>query len=402
MACSLAYWLQAFPAARREIRRWRERADAIPDPRLHELALATQCGERGNLEGAAAFAVLAPPRRRAAVARAAIAFQAAYDYVDTLAEQPCSDPEKRARRLHLVLLAALDERRASDGARRAAPEAGSGEVHGSKIDPTGLDPGKLAPDEAGSADGGYLLAMVERCQAALRELPSYPLVRSACLRATARMVRYQSYTHAAAERREAMDAWASSLVAPASGLRWWESAAGAASSLSVFALIAAAARPGLTAAQAQAVEHAYFPHAGALHVLLDSLLDSDADRLSGHHSLVSHYASAEVEAQRLALLAQDARAGLCALPQGHRHEAVLAAMACFYLAGCTATQQCARRAVLAQLGPVASAAMAVLRLRRALSRGLRAAVGHETQHAVRILESQVVDFPLVAARDARR
>ncbi|MHB8532324.1 MAG: DUF2600 family protein [Solirubrobacteraceae bacterium] len=360
-ACSLAYWLHVFPHAHREIRRWRRRAEAVPDGRLRELALTTQRSERGNLEGAAAFAVLAPPQRRIAVARAAIAFQAAYDFVDTLAEQPCEDPEGKARRLHLVLLAALDERHTpARGPRCEDPSAG-----------------ELSRSGLGGADGGYLQAMTAACRASLCMLPSYPLVRAACLRATERMIGYQGLTHAGASRRVAMRSWAQGLLAPAGELSWWESAAGAASSLSVFALIAASARPGLCAQEVDALEHAYFPRVGALHVLLDSLVDKAADERSGHHSLVSHYPSAGARAERLAMLARTARADLRALPGGGRHEALLAAMVCFYLSSCDTTvgrtrakvaeQADARHAILAQTGPLATAAMTVLRLRRALA-----------------------------------
>src|ERR1700734_3798639 len=86
------YWLGVFPLLTREMRHWHERARAIPDPVLRRLALITQETEQGNLEGAAAFAVLAPRAHRARVVRAVVAFQAVYDYVDTLAEQPCEDP----------------------------------------------------------------------------------------------------------------------------------------------------------------------------------------------------------------------------------------------------------------------------------------------------------------------
>ncbi|HYM67597.1 MAG TPA: DUF2600 family protein, partial [Patescibacteria group bacterium] len=101
------YWLGVFPHISRELRHWRERAGEIPDPVLRRLALLTQRSERGNLEGAAAFAVLVPRAHRARVVRAVVAFQATYDYVDTLAEQPSADPVANGRQLHLALLTAL-------------------------------------------------------------------------------------------------------------------------------------------------------------------------------------------------------------------------------------------------------------------------------------------------------
>ena len=102
------YWLGVFPLVGRELRHWHERARQIPDPVLRRLALLTQRVERGNLEGAAAYAVLVPRAYRARVVRAVVAFQTTYDYVDTLAEQPSADPVANGRQLHLALLSALD------------------------------------------------------------------------------------------------------------------------------------------------------------------------------------------------------------------------------------------------------------------------------------------------------
>src|SRR5580700_3435924 len=85
------YWFSVFPLVHRERCRWRNRAKQIPDDQLRALALSTQCAKYGNVEGAAAFAAFVPRSRRAIVVRALVAWQAAYDYADTLAEQPCTD-----------------------------------------------------------------------------------------------------------------------------------------------------------------------------------------------------------------------------------------------------------------------------------------------------------------------
>src|ERR1700753_2706462 len=105
------YWFGVFPDVSREVARWHRRAHAIPDARLARLALFTQSAERGNLEGAAVFAVLAPREHRRSVVRAAVAFQALYDFVDTLAERASPDPVANGLRLHQALLTALDPAR---------------------------------------------------------------------------------------------------------------------------------------------------------------------------------------------------------------------------------------------------------------------------------------------------
>ena len=211
---ALRYWLTVFPRVARARRRMRARALAIPDPVLRGLALAA-LRKRGNVEGAAAFATFAPWCRRRAAVRALVAFQAAYDFADTLAEQPSAEPERNARRLHGALLVALD------------PAA-------SRRDHLAHRPQR--------DDGGYLAETLAECHAALRRLPSYPALAPAALRAAARIVAFQSLS-VAAQRDEplGLESWARAAAPPGSDLRWWETAAAGGSSLAVHALIAAGA-----------------------------------------------------------------------------------------------------------------------------------------------------------------
>src|SRR6185312_6465001 len=82
------YWLSVFPTVRRELARWRKLAAAIPDPFVRELALGTLENEEGLAEGAAIFATLVPDRAgRSRLVRLLVAWQVAYDYLDTVGEQ---------------------------------------------------------------------------------------------------------------------------------------------------------------------------------------------------------------------------------------------------------------------------------------------------------------------------
>jgi tetraprenyl-beta-curcumene synthase len=332
------YWLGVFPQVGRELRHWQRRAQQIPDPALRRLALLTQRAERGNLEGAAAFAVLAPRSARTSVVRAAVAFQATYDYIDTLAEQPCSDPTANGAQLHLALLTALQ------------PQA----VH--------RDYYKHHP---ASQDDGYIRNLIDTCRGALQALPSYDVVAEGVLRAARRMTCYQALNHNPTQGPLAL--WASRVTPRGSGLRWWETAAGTASSLGVFALFAAASQPLLGSAETRALEAAYFPWIGALHVLLDSLIDRAGDLQSGQHSLVDHYASPEEAAARLSAIAGRAVRATEPLSQSVQHATILAAMTSFYLsapeASAPPTQLVAER-VLETMGTLATPTMLVLRGRR--------------------------------------
>jgi tetraprenyl-beta-curcumene synthase len=372
------YWFGVFPNVSREVVYWRGRARAIPDARLARLALFTQSAERGNLEGAAVFAILAPDAHRRSVVRAVVAFQALYDFVDTLAERPSPDPVANGRRLHQALLAALAPAR----------------PHVDYLEHSGM-----------GDDGGYLLAMIETCRRSLAELPGYEAARGPALRATERMIVYQSLNHDPAdENHNLLSDWADQIKPASIEMRWWETAAGAASSLGVFALVAAAADPGLTPAEADAFELAYFPWIGSLHVLLDSLIDRASDLRSGDHSLVESYEGAEDMAERLGSIARQALRSAGELPQGPQHTLILAAMASFYLSRPAARDPVSTPAtarVLSELGPPAIPAMAVLRARRKVARALavlkcvRCRLREDRADLIPPLETQVVDFPLV-------
>jgi tetraprenyl-beta-curcumene synthase len=334
------YWFEIFPWVRRDLGHWIKQAQCIPAPALRELACTTQIEEAGNLEGAAAFAVLAPPSSRREVVRAAVAFQAIYDYVDSLVEVAPRRTELEARDLHLALDAAL------------SPYSCAYSV--------------------GDDDGGYLVEMVEACRTAVTQLPSYALVEAPARRAVRRMIDYQAFIHGdGALSHTPFASWAASETPPGCDLRWWETAAGAASSLGVFALVAAAARPSLNEADVAALELAYFPWVGALHVLLDSLIDAPADERTGHLSLVHQYASPEEAAERMGLIARAAMEATWALPNGTTHSLIVTAMAGFYLAAPEAwhpERAPAARAVAAALGELAPAALLILRARRLLRR----------------------------------
>jgi tetraprenyl-beta-curcumene synthase len=340
------YWLGIFPTVRREATRWRRRAEEIPDPVLRRAALVNLRTERLNLDGAAAFAAFVPDAHRSAVVRAQVALQAAYDYVDTLAEQPCRDPVRNGEQLHEVLGAAVDPA-------------------GPRIDYYAHHPQK--------DDAGYLQCIVETCRTALRELPSYASVAEPMRRAARRMVSYQSLNLNEAQGDHAeLASWACAQTPASTELRWWETAASAGSSLGVYMMIAMAARHAVPAEEATAIEEAYFPWIGSLHLLLDSLVDQQEDRVAGQPSLLAYYSSPEEAAARLGLIAAESMHRIRALPCGRQHALLLAGMAGHYLSMPVAVRAEARlatRSVLAAIGGLAAPTMLVMGARQALGRG---------------------------------
>jgi tetraprenyl-beta-curcumene synthase len=343
LPAAVRYWLGVFPCVNREVRYWEGRARAIPDPALRKLALTALKVERGNLEGAAAFAAFLPRARRGLVVRALVAFQAVYDYADALSEQASAWPSANAARLHRALAVALGCQAASDFYR-----------HHPRCD-----------------DAGYLHALVDCCWKAVRALPSYATVAAAAQAAATRIAAYQSLNLSEHQGgRGALERWALSNAPPHAEMHWWETAAAAGSSLLVFALVAAAARPGLDARAGEALAQAYYPWIGALHTLLDSLVDEAEDAQTGHRSLIDYYGSPQRAASRLRALAAESTRQARTLPGGPQHSLILAAMTCFYLSGassCSRYAHAAKPVVLAALGRLAGPTMLVMRTRRRLS-----------------------------------
>lgn len=344
VSAAAAYWLEVFPAVRRNQKRLRVLAESIPSPELRADALAAHNDKGSNSEGLAAMAVLAPRAYRAGLAESLVAYQLMLDYLDGVSERPCKDPLANGLALHRAFEAALD------------PLAGHPDYYAFAVS-----------DE----DAGYLRELVETTRQSLSELPSYPTVRGSLLRQARLGRESQALNHAlhfsSVEQR--IEEWAASTAADADlegGFEWWELiAAAAASSLCIGALLALAATPDASEAEAHAVEAAYFPWASGLNALLDSLVDLDEDPEDASH--LRRYRSREEAAERLTALTAGARWRVSQLPDGRLHEAILAAMGALYLVreeAWSPGSEAISLAVYGSLGSFAGPSLAIHAMRR--------------------------------------
>jgi tetraprenyl-beta-curcumene synthase len=338
-----SYWLEIFPVVRRELSRLRIEASRIPDPALRRLALETQEAEWANLEGAAVFAAFVPPPYRYAVARLLVGYQTAFDYADTLMEQPSDVPTANARQLHAALVAILE-------------------------------PGRPQPNyyshHISDRDGGYLARLVDGCRAVVVELPAYPPLAATTIESARRNIEYQCRISLSTEAdHPALSQWAAQATPHYDRLRWWEMWASCGSSLATLALLAAAADPTTTHREATAIKTLYWPWAGALHTLLDCLIDRADDAADNRPNLLDLYASPQNTAERMGFLtAESVRLAAAA---GASHSLILAGMASLYLSDRRAWMPAARPAaesVLDALGESATPAMLVLQARRLAQR----------------------------------
>lgn len=339
MWAAALYWLVLFPTAVRERRRWQRRASAMPDCTLRAHALTKLEDEHLLAEGAAAFAILAHRRQRRRVARISVTYELLIDYLDALTEAHPTLENNRS--LHRALTTAVD------------------------LDAAVCDYYQHHPQRD---DGGYLDALVATCRIELSRLSRRETVAAAMRRAAAGAAEAQSLTHAdGAEGHDALASWARSQHGVAEeALRWWEIAAAAGSPLGVLALVAAASDPRTTAADAAAIEAAYFPWIAALFGLLESLIDQDDDVATGNHSYVSHYRSSHEAVERLRAISQRAVEDAARLPRASRHRLLLAGMVGMVLTQADATNDFTRAgtdAVHAAMGSIVTPFIAMLRLR---------------------------------------
>ena len=349
LACVMArFWLTVFPLVRATLRELERDARAIPDPALRAHALETLRGEGLSAMGAALVATTVS-RPDPALVRLLVSLQVAWDYIDTLAEQPAVDPLANGVQLHRALL---------DAIAPAPPRADYYLLH------------------AAHDDGGYLLALVGRCRAACALLPAFAHVAQAAGAELAR-AEIQYANHApAAQREAALRRWAARQPARADA-SWFELAAAASSSLGVLAILAQAADPATDATAVERVRAAYVPWVDALTALLDSLVDRPADARAGLASWMEHYPSDPAAGARLEAIARRAVGDVRALPHGGRHAVIVVGMIAMHLSQPTAWLAGARPATHAVMRATDSATMPLLLALLRAWRRVRARSGDE-------------------------
>ncbi len=290
---------EVLPLSSRELDGWRERAEAMPDPELRRQALASLRLKRFHADGGCVYATGAPPGpEREGLVRLIVAFQTISDYLDNLCDRSGSlDPDEFAR-LHRAMTDAI------------APATA----------PTGPYDDR--------DDGGYLPALVDACRREVAQLPGYPAVAPLVAGLVGLYCDLQVHKHVAHEERvPRLTEWA-----PAGGeLDWWEFSAATGSTLGVFALFAAALDEDLPPEAATALKAAYFPWVGALHILLDYLIDLEEDREGGDLNFVAQYPSLDRAHRRIEWLVDRARMAVQALPAARFHRLVVQGLVAMYL-----------------------------------------------------------------------
>jgi tetraprenyl-beta-curcumene synthase len=283
-----------------QIDHWRVRAEAIDDAPTRSLALAKLDGERFNAEAGAMLATFAPVSQRANVVEAIVGLQLLFDLLDGLSERPRAEPIADGERLFAVFTEALGAAQPARAADCSLPAA------------------------------EYMHELADAARRAFSGLPARGAVIESVGAAAARAAGAQIHIHAASHLgADQLRSWAAALSAESS-LPWRELSAGAASSvLCVHALVAAAADPATSRAQAGKIDRAYLSICVLL-TLLDSLTDREQDLREGSFGYVDLYEDGEDLTRALDASLACARSQLRRLPDPARNTMMLSAVVAYY------------------------------------------------------------------------
>jgi tetraprenyl-beta-curcumene synthase len=330
----------SLPTVAREARAWRSVALGIPDAPIRRDALSALAGKRAHTDGAALFTIL-PRARSQSLLRLLVAYEIAWDFLDSVNEHGAAAGQMNGIQLHRALIDALDP---------GAPIADHYRHHPWR------------------GDGGYLRALVETCRECCGRLPGYERVRRIALEEAARAQVLGINHELDPARRDAdLRAWAAREVPVHVEATWFELTGAASASLTIHALLALAAEPPEDDDEIEWVRRAYFPWISAATTMLDSYVDQQQDATNGDHSYVAHYPSPELGLQRIRQLLERSMREASALLDGERHTLITACMAAMYLSKDSARAPAMRASTsgLADAGgPLTCLLLPVLRLWR--------------------------------------
>ena len=330
-------FVEVLPLSSAELDGWRSRAEAIPDVELRRQALSSLRLKRFHADGGCVYATAAPagPEREGLV-RLIVAFQTISDYLDNLCDRGGSlDPED-FRRLHRAMSDAVDP---------AAPAGDYYSHHGKR------------------EDGGYLAALVETCRSGVAQLPGYGAVAPLAAELVGLYCDLQVHKHVAHERRvPRLTEWFAAHRDLAPEFDWWEFSAATGSTLGVFSLFGAALDRNLPNEAAGALRAAYFPWVGAVHILLDYLIDLEEDRQGGDLNFVAEYGSLDSAHRRIEWLAGRALDEVRSLPAARFHRLVVQGLVAMYLSDPKALRDASHRRFAARLTARSGAATGALHL----------------------------------------
>jgi tetraprenyl-beta-curcumene synthase len=300
----LRFIKEIFPQVKKELGFWTVRAEKASDSVLANQALDSLHRKAFHCLGGSIYA-LYPGVEREAMIEFIVAYQTISDYLDNLVDAAHVQDEKAFAQLHLAMTEALD------------PDTELSDYYA---------------EYPQHQDGGYLDHLVRTCQANLKALPSFSVVKAQLFAFATLYSSLQTFKHLCLEvREEKMLSWLEPNQAHYPEISVWEFAAATGSTLGIFCLVAAAHRPGLTAEEVNKIKRAYFPWISGLHILLDYFIDFVEDRETEQLNFVQYYTSTTEREARLVLFLRKSLEHACELTYPRFHQAVIEGLLAMYL-----------------------------------------------------------------------
>jgi tetraprenyl-beta-curcumene synthase len=144
----LRTYLEVLPRVRKYLELWQQEAETIPNAELRKQALLSIENKAFHCEGGSIYGLLAQDQIEPTI-RFIVAYQTICDYLDNLCDRSTSLDPRDFRTLHQACLDAL------------TPDAHCINYYQFRQE---------------QDDGGYLIKLVQTCQAVLKQLPSYRMV----------------------------------------------------------------------------------------------------------------------------------------------------------------------------------------------------------------------------------
>ncbi len=292
------------PEVRRELAGWRRQASAIPDPELRRQALDSMSAKQFHCEGGAVYAAARLDRRDVLIPLI-VALQTISDYLDNLCDRSTSLLADDFRLLHRSMLDAV------------TPGADLTDYYALREE---------------KDDGGYLHALVRKCQASVEALPAYGRVQEHVRDLVGLYGDLQVYKHIdKSSREDELLHWWEAHKSKYPDLRWNEFAAATGSTLGMFMLFLAASDSDLKPELAVKIKRAYFPSICGLHILLDYLIDQEEDREGGDLNFCSYFENHETLNERMLRMVRAARRSASELPSSSFHRMIVEGLVALYL-----------------------------------------------------------------------
>ncbi|MEC5424879.1 tetraprenyl-beta-curcumene synthase family protein [Virgibacillus sp. C22-A2] len=293
-----------FPAVKKELAYWRNRAEEIPNEELRSQAIASIESKRFHCQGGAVYALLAGEKWREAI-QFIVAYQTISDYLDNLCDRSTSHDPDDFRLLHQSMIDAL------------SPENKTGNYY------------ELREDQS---DGDYLVDLVRTCQNTLRKLNNYPVVQDYLLKLECMYGELQVHKHVIKEERVLrLTNWHKTTIESGLSLPWYEYSAAAGSTLGIYCLVGYTLGGNTSKELASKIYNGYFPYMQGLHILLDYYIDQKEDELEAELNFCNYFPTKKTMEERIKFFIEQAHQGVQGLPNHLFHEMVYQGLVGLYL-----------------------------------------------------------------------